>query len=116
VEDAERTAPSHRLHALEDIVRPLVVQGVPERVYLKLDSGEKRRAADWLASGSYGEPNAKVFAASLKILWQWEQGAICKNDHLLMWRNWLRGARDMYLARSQDGFSLPMLSTMPTSF
>jgi hypothetical protein len=73
----------HRLNACILSKKPfdaVVVQGVPERVYLKLDSGEKRRAADWLASGTYSEPNAKVFAAALKVLWQFGEGAICKND------------------------------------
>ena len=72
----------HRLNACILAKKPfdaVVIQGLPERVYLKLDSGEKRRAADWLSSGSYAEPNAKVFAAALKLVWQWENGALCSN-------------------------------------
>jgi hypothetical protein len=57
----------------------VVIAGVRKSVYLKLDSGEKRRAADWLSSGAYAEPNAKVFAAALKLVWQWQEGALCSN-------------------------------------
>jgi hypothetical protein len=54
-----------------------VVQGVPPRVYLKLDSGDKRRAADWMHH--YGEDNAKVTAAALRVLWTFDEGALCSN-------------------------------------
>jgi hypothetical protein len=46
-------------------------------VYLKLDSGDKRRAADWMHH--YGEDNAKVMAAALRVLWTFDEGALCSN-------------------------------------
>jgi len=70
----------HRLNACILAKKPftaLVVQGVPPRVYLKLDSGDKRRAADWMHH--YGEDNAKVMAAALRVLWTFDEGALCSN-------------------------------------
>jgi hypothetical protein len=70
----------HRLNACILSKKPfpaLIVQGLPERVYRKLDSGEKRRAADWLAHEK--EVNTKVLAAAIKTIWTWEQGTLCSN-------------------------------------
>jgi len=50
------------------------------------------------------------------LIYQSPEGTICEYCHpsvamdpggqiLVMWRNWLAGARDMYLARSRDGIS-----------
>ena len=70
----------HRLNGCILAKKPfqaLVVQGVPPRVYLKLDSGDKRRAADWMHH--LGEDNAKVMAAALRILWTFDEGSLCSN-------------------------------------
>ena len=70
----------HRLNACilaKAAFDAVVIQGLPENIFRKLDSGEKRRPADWLASE--GEANAKVFAAALKLVWQWDQGGLCSN-------------------------------------
>jgi len=71
----------HRLNACIKAGKPfpvLLVWGVPRREFKKLDSGEKRRAADWLSSE--GELNSKVLGAALRVLYSWEQGAMCKSD------------------------------------
>lgn len=70
----------HRLNAciLAGVPFPaMIVSGVPRRAFLDLDSGEKRRAADWLSSGNYSEQNAKTLAAALRVLWTFDQGAMC---------------------------------------
>jgi hypothetical protein len=72
----------HRLNACivsGKSFKAVIVQGVSPSVFKKLDSGEKRRSADWLGSGDYSEDNAKGLAAALRVLWSWEQGSICSS-------------------------------------
>lgn len=52
----------------------VIIQGVPDSVYHKLDSGEIRRLADALAHA--GESNAKVLGAAFRVVWQWENQAL----------------------------------------
>jgi hypothetical protein len=70
----------HRLNACIVAKKPfqaVVVQGVAPRVYHRIDSGERRRAADWMHH--LGEDNAKVMAAALRIIWTFDQGSLCSS-------------------------------------
>jgi hypothetical protein len=63
--------------------------------------------------GARSRDGGKTWSKNV-LIYESPEGTICQCCHpsvaigagreiLVMWRNWLNGARDMYLARSKDG-------------
>jgi hypothetical protein len=76
---------------------------------------DKRGGHGTLLYGARSTDGGRTWSKNVRI-YQSPEGTICECCHpsvavdstgqvLVMWRNWLEGARDMYLARSRDGVS-----------